>query len=151
MGKKPYLPLKPLPPRRDKFIFCYDANNGERIFDFMVQGNKIYFFNDHRRVMVDYTFDYDEKIRTLSVGDKLLKGFLHLTGKMTTKDYHTGKTKTAILDMPKVKITTNLSFQLGSSYDKSIVSDFFFTGYPVNQGKICDIVFLDTELTGDYI
>ena len=46
--------------------------------------------------------------------------------------------------------------KLGKSYDASVVSDFFFIGYPDESRRreeqlIAKITFLDTELTGDYI
>jgi hypothetical protein len=28
MGRKPWLPLKPLPPSKDRYIFCYDCETG---------------------------------------------------------------------------------------------------------------------------
>ena len=34
MGRRPWLPLKPLPPSKDRFIFCYDMETGNRIMNF---------------------------------------------------------------------------------------------------------------------
>lgn len=156
MGRKPWLPLKPQPPQRDKFIFCYDEETGQRIMNFDILGNRIIFKADHKRVVVDYTFDYDDKIREISVGNRLFNGFLNLTGKMSVKDYFSGEVKTAILTIPKLKLDSNLALKLGEGYDNPMVTDFFFTGYP-GEGRrpedetVCMITFLDTELTGDYL
>jgi hypothetical protein len=80
--------------------------------------------------MVDYTFDYSDGITELSIGNRLFNGFLNLTGKMTTKDYFTGEPKTAIIEIPRLKISSNIAMKLGVYYDDPVVSDFYFTGYP---------------------
>lgn len=154
MGRKPWLPLKPLPPQSDKYIFCYDKDTGKKILNFQVCGNQIIFAAEHRGVVVDYTFNYEDKIVELEVGNRLFKDFLRLTGKMTVKDYFTGEPKTAILEIPKIKIRSSLAMKLGTSYNTSVVSDFSFIGYPPEDRldeRICNITFLETELTGDYL
>lgn len=156
MGRKPWLPLKPLPPQHERFLFCYDMETGQRIMKFMVCGNQIIFAAEHRKVMVDYTFDYKDSIIELDVGNRLFNGFLNLTGKMTAKDYFTGEPRTAILEIPRLKLNSKIIMKLGMSYDNPVVSDFFFTGYP-NEGRriedlsVCKITMLNSELTGEYI
>jgi hypothetical protein len=117
-------------------------------------GNKVIFKGEHRKVVVDYTFDYEDNAIELSVGNRLFNGFLNLTAKMTTKDYITGEPKTAILEIPRLKLNSNLAMRLGINYDSPVVSDFYFIGYPEegrNDNKIFNLTFLDKELTGDYI
>jgi len=70
-----------------------------------------------RKVEVDYTFDYEDKIRTLEVGNRLLNGFLRLQGKMSVKDEKSGEVTTAILEMPKIKLSSSLSIRLGKNYN----------------------------------
>ena len=67
-----------------------------------------------------------------------------------------GEVTTAILEIPKIKLSSSLTMRLGKNYDCSSVSDFYFTGYPdedIRREKqsVCKITFLDKELTGDYI
>ena len=156
MGRRPELMLKPLPPNKEKFIFVYDEETGRRIFDFEIFENRLFFKTPYRKVYVDYTFEYEDKIKVIKVGDRLFNGFLSLTGKMSVKDENSGKVTTAILEIPKIKLSSNLSMRLGKNYDSATVSDFFFTGYPDENMKrekqsVCKITFLDKELTGDYI
>lgn len=156
MGRKPWLKLKPLPPSREKFIFVYDKETGQRIEDFEIFQNRLFFKRLYREVLVDYTFEYEDKIKVIRVGDRLFNGFLSLTGKMSFKDEKSGEVTTAILEIPKIKLSSSLVLRLGKNYDESTVSDFFFTGYPeenVRREKqsVCKITFLDRELTGDYI
>ena len=153
-GRRPELMLKPLPPNKTKWIFCYDMETGRPIREFIISRNKLFFQQSYRKVMVDYTFTYEDKIQVIEVGNRLLNGFLRLDGKMSVKDEKSGEVTTAILEMPKIKLSSNLSMRLGKSYDYSTVSDFYFTGYPEEDNKsgtIARVTFLDSELTGDYI
>lgn len=156
MGRRPELMLKPLPPSREKFIFVYDQETGQRIDDFEIYENRLFFKRPYRKVYVDYTFEYEDKTKVIKVGDRLFNGFLSLAGKMSVKDEMSGEVTTAILEIPKIKLSSNLSLRLGKNYDSSTVSDFFFTGYPdenIRREKqsVCKITFLNKELTGDYI
>lgn len=156
LGRRPELMLKPLPPSKDKFIFIYDCETGRRINNFEIYQNRIFFKEFYRKVYIDYTFNYEDKIKVIKVGDRLFNGFLSLTGKMSVKDEKSGEVTTAILEIPKIKLSSSLSMRLGKSYNESTVSDFFFTGYPEENVKrekqsVCKITFLDKELTEDYI
>ncbi len=86
MGRRPELLLKPLPPSKEKWIFCYDAETGRRIRDFEVWQNRVYFKEPYRKVLVDYTFTYENGIQTLEIGNRLMNGFVRLEGKMSAKD-----------------------------------------------------------------
>ena len=156
MGRREWLPLKPLPPQKDKFMFCYDMETGKRIMNFELLGNKVIFRREHRKVMVDYTFDYEDNILQLDVGNRLFNGFLNLTAKTTVKDYFSGEPTTAILEIPKIRLASTIAMKLGTAYDNPVVSDFFFIGYPqegqqAEMNSVCKLTFLNRELTGDYL
>lgn len=156
MGRRPELMLKPLPPSKDKFIFVYDKETGQRIFDFEIYENRLYFKNLYRAVYINYTFNYQDDIKVIRVGDRLFNNFLCLTGKMSVKNDVTGEVTTAILEIPKIKLSSSLSMRLGKQYEESTVSDFYFTGYPdenVRREKqtVAKVTFLGTELSEEYI
>ena len=156
MGRRPELLLKPLPPTKKKWIFIYDMDTGKRIFDFQIYQNRIFLQSPAREIFVDYTFYYEDKIRVIEVGNRLVNGFLRLEGKMSVKDDRSGEVSTGILELPKIKLSSSLSVKLGSDYSNSTVSDFYFTGYPNEDERrenqsVAYITFLDKELTGDYI
>ena len=137
MGRREELLLKPLPPSKTKWIFCYDVDTGERIREFEIYQN-------------------NDRIKVIEVGDRLFNGFLRLDGKMSAKDERTGEVSTVILEMPKIKLSSSLSMRLGRDYENSTVSDFYFTGYPDEncrreEQKIARITFLDKELSGEYL
>lgn len=156
MGRREELMLKPLPPSKTKWIFCYDIDNNKRIQNFQVYQNRIFFQERVNHVMVDYTFEYEDKIKVLEVGNRLLNGFLRLEGKMSVKDQESGQVSTAILELPKIKLSSSLSISLGRDYSNSTVSNFYFIGYPDEtkrreEQSLAYINFLDIELTGEYI
>lgn len=156
MGRREWLPLKPLPPKSDRFLFCYDMETGNRIMKFDICGNRIIFRGEHRKVMVDYTFDYVDDILQLDIGNRLINGFLNLTAKVTAKDFFTGEPRTAIIEIPKLKIVSSLSMKLGTSYNEPIINDFYFIGYPqegqrAEMNSVCRFTFLNSELTGEYL
>ena len=156
MGRRPELMLKPLPPSKEKYIFCYDYETGERIRNFDICGNRIFLkSSNYRKVFVDYTFDYNGGIELISIGNRLNNGFFRLTATMTNKSEISGEVNTTLLEIPKLKFQSSLSIQLGKNCDNSVVSDFFFVGYPdedrKDKQKTAIITFLDSELTGDYI
>lgn len=156
MGRREELMLKPLPPSKIKWIFVYDEETGLPIKEFTIYGNRIFFKKSYRKVMVDYTFTYEDKIKVIEVGKRLQNGFMRLDAKMTVKDEISGQESTAILEMPKIQLSSNLSMRLGKNYESSTVSDFYFIGYPDENERrenrtVAKITFLDRELTGDYI
>lgn len=152
MGRREDLMLKPLLPTKTKWIYVYDNETGLPVYEFQIYGNKLFFNKPYREVTVDYTFTYEDKIKVIEVGNRLLNGFLRLDGKMSVKDEKSGEVTTAILELPKIKLSSNLSMRLGMNYDSSTVSDFYFTGYPGEDSKtVANITFLNKELTGDYI
>lgn len=154
MGRREELPLKPVPPTKIRWIYCYNAETGLPILDYQIYGNKLFFNKSYRKVSVDYTFTYEDKVKVIEVGDRLINGFLRLDGKMSVKDEKSGEVTTAILEMPKIKLSSNLAMKLGKSYDYSTVSDFYFVGHPEVDNKMdttFKITFLDKELTGEYI
>ncbi len=156
IGRKENLMLKPLPPSKTRWIFCYDEETGMPIRDFEIYGNKVFFKKSYRKINVDYTFEYEDRIQVIEVGNRLFNGFLRMDAKMSFKDEKSGIVSTALLELPKIKLSSSLSMRLGKSYENSTVSDFYFTGYPNEEIRrenqyVSKITFLDTELTGDYL
>lgn len=157
MGRRDELMLKPVPPKKDKYLFLYDEETGERIRGYNLFNNRIYFFKPHKFIYADYTFDYIGDIKTLNIGERLWNGFLRLTAKMSVKGEREGEIRTGIIEIPKLKLNSSLNISLGKDYSDSTVSDFYFIGYPDEdepmreKQKVFTLQFIDQELTGDYI
>lgn len=156
MGRRSEFLLKPLAPSKKKWIFIYDAYSGKRIRNFQIYQNRIFLQDPAKEIVVDYTFFYQDKIKTIEIGNRLVNGFLKLDGKMSVKDDRSGEVTTGILELPKIKLSSSLSIKVGSKYDNSTVSDFYFTGYPDQEQEkenqaVAYFTFLNSELTGDYV
>ena len=74
---------------------------------------------------------------------------------MSVKNDETGEVTTAVIKMPKIKLSSSISIQFGSSYSNCSVDEFHFSSYPEeevrNKKSTCEIMFLDEELTKDYL
>lgn len=54
---------------------------------------------------------------------------------MSNKSEISGEVNTTLLEIPKLRFQSSLSIQLGKNCDNSVVSDFFFVGYPDEDRK----------------
>lgn len=157
MGRRPELMLKPLPPSKTKYIFCYDVETGQRIRDFKFYNNRVFFERPYRKVLIDYTFTFKgEEIKTIEVGNRLFNNYLRLDAKFNAKNENSGEVSTGIIEIPKLKLSSSLSMRLGKDANEAVVSDFYFVGYPDEnirreKQKVCSITFLDRDITKEYI
>lgn len=153
MGRRKELELKPLPPSQKQWLFIYNKENGQRITDFTVYNNRIFFKTEVREVHVDYTFFYKNKINMLEIGNRNYNNFFKLTAKASVKDQKIGNVSTVYIEIPKIKITSNLEILLGQNYNVGTTADFYFRGFcdDIKTGRTMNVTFLETELTGDYI
>ena len=157
MGRRPELMLKPLPPSKTKYIFCYDVETGQRVRNFKFYNNRVFFERAYRKVLIDYTFTFKgEEIKTIEVGNRLFNNYLRLDAKFNAKNENSGEVSTGIIEIPKLKLSSSLSMRLGKDTNEAVVSDFYFVGYPDEnirreKQKVCSITFLDRDITKEYI
>ena len=84
----------------------------------------------------------------MSVGQRLIEGFLLLEGKTRVKDDITGKTRTAILRIPRLKLVSDLSMRLGREAGP-MIANFSAVGYPQTAGRnseIMEMLFLNDDI-----
>lgn len=125
-------------------IFIYNKNTGQRY----LQTDTIAPYTD---LIIDYEYDYTQGGDIMEIGNRLIDGFVTLEARTKTKDDITGKVKTAIIKMPKVKIMSSLSMRLGEDANP-MVSTFKAIGYPIGSkgyGKVMDLYFLNSEIDSD--
>lgn len=156
IGRQMELKLKPLPPKMNKYIFCYDCETGEKIKDFVVYNGNIYLDKKYKKVFLDYTYTHNGDIKTLNIGNQLFKNSLNLTGKIDIKNEKTGLIQTVLIEIPEIRLNSNLVLNLGKTCEYSTVSDFLFTGYPDTNCRrdeqyIFKLTFLDTVLNEEYL
>lgn len=125
-------------------IFIYNKNTGQRYS----LTDQIDPFTD---LIIDYEWEYIEGGEIMEIGNRLTDGFMSLEARTKTKDDITGKVKTAILKIPKLKIVSSLSMRLGENANP-MVSTFKAIGYPIGakgSGKVMDLYFLNSEIDSD--
>lgn len=131
--------------------FVYDAKTGEKIAHFIWNDNIITLEEPYRELLVDYWFNYSSQASILTVGPSLTNGYLSLTGKTRVKDEITGQVKTGIINIPKLKLMSDLSIRLGSDavpqvgrLDAIAVPD----GQRGNK-KVMELIFLNDDIDSD--
>ena len=134
-------------------VFIYDQTTGEKITDAEING-KIIELNDYtkyRDVVVDYWYNYENGFTTLTVGQRLTCGHLSLTGKMKVKDDITGKVRTGIIRIPKMRLMSDLSMRVGSDAipQTGRLDAVAEPEGPRNQQKVMEIIFLNDDIDAD--
>lgn len=132
--------------------------NGKKITDYVLQSDKQTILinsgvEEYDIVTVYYDYIYIGKSQIFSVGERAIPGFLSLTGRMRVKDDQTGKESTALITIPKLKLTSDLSMRLGNTITPMIYN-FQMVGYPVGDRStqhVCEIVYLlDEDIDADF-
>ena len=99
-------------------------------------------------VIVDYTYEYNNTVTTAVIGDPFMEGYLSLEGRTRFKDDITGETHTAIIKIPKLKITSSLNLTLGENA-QPIVGVFEGVALPIGRSHELDaieIFFLEDDI-----
>ena len=133
----------------DNWIFVYNTETGEKLTDLSrISATEIQTPLVYKDVIVDYNYEYDNGATASFVGKELLEGYISLEGRSRIKDDVTGETHTAIIKIPRLKITSNFNLLLGANA-QPIVGKFTGTAIPVEQGyekEILEIYFLEDDI-----
>ena len=144
-AKTKYFPIK------NNTFFIYDAINGEKINEYAIEDNTIITDFPFKEIIVDYTFEYTEEGEVLFIGKRLINGYLKLDGKMRWKDDSDGHIKTGIIEIPRVKLMSDLSMRLGKDASPYVYK-FQLAGFPIGaRGNqyVCKIIILNNEIDSD--
>lgn len=132
-------------------IFVYDCNTGRKIENWELLGDSIQLEHPYQSVVIDYWYDYDNGCVTMKVGRPLTQGYLSLMGKMRVKDDITGKVKTGIIKIPKLRLMSDLSMRVGSDAIPQ-VGRLDAVAVPEGvrgQTKVMEIIFLNDDIDAD--
>ena len=140
----------------------YVYRNGVKITSF-TPGN----YNSKGRILINdvkddeentppiYTFYYDYKYtgnaNNLCIGQRLVRGFLSLTGRMRLKDDQSGKETTCLIEIPKVELMSDLTMSLGSGVSPYVYG-FNLQAHPVGERGnqyVCKFTMLDEDIDSD--
>ena len=130
-------------------VFVYNAKTFEKINPINVDLEKgvLVIDQNYCDVEVDYQYEYTSDVTIMNIGQKLIGGFLLLEGKTRVKDDITGKTRTAILRIPRLKLVSDLSMRLGREAGP-LLANFAAVGYPgVGKDKmVMEMLFLNDDI-----
>jgi hypothetical protein len=140
----------------------YVRRNGKKITDFdwnyHVKKEKIKINNVQDDAEIDppiytvyYDYIYDGNTENMCIGQKLVYGFLSLTGRMRLKDDQSGKETTCLIEIPKVELMSDLTMRLGSGASPYIYG-FNLQAHPVGERGnqyVCKFTMLDKDIDSD--
>ena len=134
-------------------VFIYNSKTYEKIkpIEINYEKGEIIIEKPYQNVEVDFTYTYQNGVLQCSIGQKLIQGYLQLEGKSRVKDDITGKTRTAILRIPRLKLVSDLSMRLGREATP-ILASFSAIGLPTGERgdkKIMELFFLSDDLDAD--
>ena len=138
----------------DSWIFVYNKETGEKLTNIewpdrtqpILQTSLVY-----KEVIVDYEYGYDNGADVELIGEEIFDGFLTLEGRSRIKDDITGETHTAIIYIPKLKITSDFNLTLGQNA-QPMVGQFKGTALSIGgrkSSKALEIYFLDEDIDRD--
>jgi hypothetical protein len=100
----------------DSWIFVYNKETGEKLTGLtFVDETTLQTPLVYKDVIVDYEYGYDNGADVELIGEEIFDGFLTLEGRSRIKDDITGETHTAIIYIPKLKITSDFNLTLGQN------------------------------------
>ena len=134
-------------------VFVYDAKTYEKITPKSVdfKNGEIVIDSEYRDVEVDFNYRYYNKVTSCVLGRKLIQGYLQLEGKSRVKDDITGKTRTAILRIPRLKLVSDLTMRLGREATP-VLANFNAIGLPTGERgnkQIMELLFLSDDIDAD--
>ena len=141
-----------LPKENVTNVFVYNAKTFDRINPTNIDLEKgvITIDQPYCDVEIDYQYEYSSDVSVMKIGQKLIGGFLQLEGKTRVKDDITGKTRTAILRIPRLKLVSDLSMRLGREAGP-LLANFAAVGYPgVGREKtVMELLFLNDDIDAE--
>ena len=132
-------------------VFFYNKETSERLELQLVEEKTYLAPTAFLEIICDYYYDYNDNARIVTIGDHLITGFLRLEGKTRVKDDITGKTRTGIIEIPKLKLMSGLSMRLGKNANP-VVANFRTLLVPDGTGRkssVMNIFFLDNDVDSD--
>lgn len=136
----------------NSWIFVYNKETGEKLTGLsMIDEQTLQTPLVYQEVIVDYEYAYDNGADVSFVGEDIFEGFLSLEGRTRIKDDETGKTHTAIIYIPKLKITSDFELTLGQNA-QPVVGKFKATALSVGEAKhskALEIYYLDEDIDRD--
>lgn len=131
--------------------FVYNKSTGAKVA-FTVTGDKELTIADHYLdVVVDYYMNYSKNWEILTIGKQVENKYFDLTAKTRVKDDITGKERTGLIHIPKLKLLTDISVRLGKQgtpLTEHIAATACPTGSKGNT-TVMELYFLEDDIDSD--
>lgn len=138
-------------PCAQKEVFFYNVQTGEKVDLPFVQERVYEAPTTFTEYLCDYYYDYEDGAQYVTLGNRLINGFLRLEGKTRVKDDITGNTRTGIIEIPKLKLMSGLSMRLGKNANP-VVANFRTVAVPIGareNSTVINIFFLNDDIDSD--
>ena len=136
----------------DAWIFVYNKETGEKLTGLtFIDEKTLQTPLVYKDVIVDYEYGYDNGVSASFIGEDIFEGYVTLEGRTRIKDDITGETHTAIIYIPKLKITSDFNLTLGQNA-QPMVGKFSGTALSVGEEKrlrALEIYFLEDDIDKD--
>lgn len=132
-------------------LFVYDKETGNKLSYTLSNKTIIITNKPFLDIYVTYVYNYTNGAKLIQVGDRLIKGYLSLQAKTRLKDDNDGHTITGIIEIPKLKLMSDLSIRLGQQVSPTTVS-FRAVGLPVGDrgaDYVCKFYSLNDDIDSD--
>lgn len=131
-------------------LYVYDKETGEKI-SYTQDENILSIDEGYKEVIVDYEFYYNEPVQLVSIGRRLLTGFVELEGLTRIKDDITGEVITGLIRIPKLRLMSDISIRLGAQANP-VVGSFEGAGVPTGpRGNtyVAEFCYLSDDILSD--
>ena len=132
-------------------IFVYDKETGEKL-EFQQDDDTLTIEDSYKEVIVDYEFFYTGDVKLVSIGRRLLTGFIELEGFTRIKDDITGEVITGLIRIPKLRLMSDISMRLGAQANP-VVANFQAVGVPTGaKGNtyVAEFCYLGDDILSDF-
>lgn len=139
----------------NKKVNIYEIQNDRRvrkILDYKIEENTLLLEDKNIDILIDYYFNYTLKSEIVNIGQKDLNGYLMFVGKFRYTDEYSAVQKTGIIEIPKLRINSNFSINLGRNINP-LVSALQFQAIPDGfrkNAKTIIVTYLDEDIDGDF-
>lgn len=131
-------------------IFVYDKKTGEKL-GYKLSEREITIANPYTEIIVHYTWSYSNGGQIIKIGQRAINGYLKLEARTRLKEDTNGHVVTGILEIPKLKLMSDLSMRLGQGVNPATVS-FNAVGIPVGArgtSYVCNFISLNNDIDSD--
>lgn len=131
-------------------IFIYEKATGDKLPFFRI-GDFLRINKSYTDVVIFYRYNYLNGGSIARIGQQFLSGFLELEGKTRVKDDTSGLVTTGIIKIPKLKLMSGLSIQMGAQANP-VVGNFSAVGVPVesrHNSYVMEFGFLNNDIDSD--